>query len=84
MKKMLVLAVLFFVILLLAGSETIAQCAMCKATATSNLEGGGNIARGINTGILYLMAVPYLIIMIIFRKQLAGVLKMLLAKVSSK
>lgn len=47
---------------LLFQASTFAQCAMCRATATSDLEGGGNIGNGLNTGILYLMAIPYIIL----------------------
>jgi hypothetical protein len=48
-----------------------AQCAMCKASAESNLANDPNsVARGINKGILYLMAVPYVLLMFIFRKQI--------------
>lgn len=39
-----------------------AQCAMCKAVAESDLEGGGTAAKGINEGILYLMFIPYILI----------------------
>ena len=39
-----------------------AQCAMCKATAESNASNGGTLADGLNEGILYLMAFPYLIL----------------------
>jgi hypothetical protein len=39
-----------------------AQCAMCKAVAESDLDGGGKAALGLNSGILYLMAFPYLLI----------------------
>ena len=38
------------------------QCAMCKATAESNANGGGSEAAGLNSGILYLMFIPYLLI----------------------
>jgi uncharacterized membrane protein len=49
---------------LLLGVETVvAQCAMCKAIPTSNQANGGTIADGLNTGILYLMAIPYLLLM---------------------
>lgn len=47
-----------------------AQCAMCRAV----LESGGNnaAAEGINNGIVYLMAIPYLLLagisFIIYRK----------------
>lgn len=39
-----------------------AQCSMCKAVAESNSEGGGAMAVGLNNGILYLMAFPYILI----------------------
>lgn len=55
---------LFFIFLLANKTTVFAQCAMCKTTASSDLENGGSIANGLNTGILYLMAIPYLILMI--------------------
>tara|TARA_B100000214_G_scaffold369243_1_gene341987 strand:- start:742 stop:966 length:225 start_codon:yes stop_codon:yes gene_type:complete len=36
-----------------------AQCAMCKAVVEANLKEGGNVGAGLNHGILYLMAMPY-------------------------
>lgn len=45
--------------LLLAPLAAHAQCAMCKATAETNAEGGGVEAEGLNAGIVYLMAMPY-------------------------
>ena len=36
-----------------------AQCAMCKAVVE---QGGKEVAEGINSGIVYLMAFPYIII----------------------
>ena len=45
---------------------------MCKAAAESSLENNPNgIAKGLNKGILFLMAFPYIIVGIIFRKELA-------------
>ena len=35
---------------------------MCKAVVESNLETGSQIGKGLNNGILYLMAVPYIAI----------------------
>ncbi len=37
-----------------------AQCAMCKASVESN--GGEDLATGLNSGIIYLMFIPYLLI----------------------
>lgn len=40
-----------------------AQCAMCRASVeTASGESQDTIANGLNKGILYLMAVPYVII----------------------
>lgn len=42
-----------------------AQCAMCKAVVEANLESGGSIGAGLNDGILYLMAMPYIFIIVV-------------------
>lgn len=57
LKKIFALSALFFIL----TCDVSAQCAMCRANAESNLKSGKNkIGRGLNTGILYLMSVPYL------------------------
>ena len=44
------------------AAPTQAQCAMCTASVeSSSNESGDSIANGLNKGILYLMAVPYVI-----------------------
>lgn len=52
----------FFLIILLflAVIPAEAQCAMCRAVLES--EEGGQTAKGINNGIVYLMIFPYLLI----------------------
>jgi len=40
--------------------NTNAQCAMCRAVLES--EEGQSTAEGVNDGIMYLMAIPYLLI----------------------
>lgn len=58
MKK--ITLIMLALILMLAG-ETLAQCAMCRSTLENNVSNGSpGIAAGINTGILYLLAIPYL------------------------
>jgi len=44
------------------GSTVLAQCPMCSMAAESNLENGGHIGRGLNAGILYMFAAPYVIV----------------------
>lgn len=36
-----------------------AQCPMCKISTESNLSNGGTTGKGMNTGIFYLLLVPY-------------------------
>jgi hypothetical protein len=67
--------ILFLAILtVFSNSEILAQCAMCKSVVGSNKDAGGNIANGLNTGILYLMAIPYLLLSVlaiyVFRRRI--------------
>lgn len=48
--------------ILLVGKLSFAQCAMCKAVAESNMNGGDSMASGLNNGIVFLMFIPYLLI----------------------
>ena len=42
--------------------DVVAQCPMCRMAAESNLQQGGSMARGLNTGILYMLALPYILV----------------------
>ena len=62
MKKLTKVFILILVVGLYFLPDVTAQCAMCK----SNLEmarqnGGTNVGNTLNDGILYLLALPYLI-----------------------
>ncbi|MEY3050609.1 MAG: hypothetical protein RLY31_394 [Bacteroidota bacterium] len=35
---------------------------MCKIAAESNLKDGGKAGKGLNAGILYMLALPYLLV----------------------
>lgn len=54
--------ILLFITLtiLLVSLDISAQCAMCKAVVETNLETGDTKGVGLNNGILYLMAIPYI------------------------
>ncbi|HWW39939.1 MULTISPECIES: hypothetical protein [unclassified Pedobacter] len=39
-----------------------AQCAMCTISAEQGVKNGNTQSKGLNTGVLYLMAIPYLLI----------------------
>ena len=51
--------ILFIAFSLVVILETSAQCAMCRAVLES--EEGQATAKGINDGIVYLMAMPYIL-----------------------
>ncbi len=43
-----------------------AQCPMCKAAVESSVKGGqSNAGKGLNDGILYLLAAPYLFVAVL-------------------
>lgn len=57
MKKLVLSTFLFS---FFSITVSVAQCAMCRATAESNLkDGSSSVGAGLNSGILYLMAIPY-------------------------
>jgi len=39
-----------------------AQCPMCKLSTEQNLKDGGTAGKGLNKGILYMFAAPYLMV----------------------
>ena len=58
MKNKILLFITFTILLI--SSDITAQCAMCKAVVETNLETGDTKGMGLNNGILYLMAIPYI------------------------
>ncbi len=53
------ITLLLVVMLGLTQKAAIAQCAMCRAVVE---QGGEEIAEGINSGIVYLMVFPYIVV----------------------
>lgn len=49
-------------VFIVATPEVLAQCPMCRMSAESNLQNGGTMGQGLNTGILYMLAMPYLLV----------------------
>ncbi len=64
MRKVLILAISIILLKIVSMQQIFAQCAMCKGTAEKSLEASSTAAVGLNIGILYLLAMPYLIIII--------------------
>jgi|NOAtaT_7_FD_contig_121_417733_length_4092_multi_3_in_0_out_0_2 hypothetical protein len=61
-KKFLIFFFTLCFLFVLSDTSLIAQCPMCKIAAESNLKNGGTQGKGLNLGILYMLATPYLLI----------------------
>lgn len=58
-------------ILVVSAYAAYSQCAMCKAAAESDAANNPNsVAKGLNKGIMLLLGLPYIVVGIIFRKEL--------------
>jgi xanthine/uracil/vitamin C permease (AzgA family) len=53
--------IITFFLVLIASFSAFSQCAMCKAVVESD----AGMAKGINDGILYLMSIPYILLVVI-------------------
>ena len=55
-----------FVFIVLSAISVIntanAQCAMCSVNAEQSVKNGNSQGKGLNTGILYLLAIPYVLL----------------------
>ena len=67
---------------LLLSADALAQgCSQCKLLAEQGSEMDESaFGSNINTGILYLMVIPYLLLMFLFRKPIVAFFKGLFAK----
>lgn len=65
MKKKLYKIIIAFSLLFALQVSTVhvqAQCPMCRMSAESNLKSGGTAGKGLNAGILFMLAAPYTIV----------------------
>lgn len=72
-RLLLIAIVLFF------ASDVVAQCSQCSLLAEASGDGELGAGNNINTGILYIMAIVYIILMtafiVIFRDQIKAFFK---------
>ncbi len=54
-------------------------CSTCRAQIINSTKDDFTVGNGINTGILFLMIVPYIILFFLFRKQVFSFFKSLKA-----
>lgn len=60
--KSILISLLVVCLLVVFTGDLAAQCPMCKMSAESNLANGGTAGKGLNAGILYMLATPYLLV----------------------
>ena len=67
LTKTLIVTLVLIGVTLMASTDTLAQCAMCRATLESNVSNGSEqtLSSNLNLGILYLFSAPYLIVAVI-------------------
>jgi len=54
-------AILLFTLISLLSIDSRAQCPMCKTTVEANQKDGGKgLGKGLNSGILYLLSMPFI------------------------
>jgi hypothetical protein len=59
MKIKYILPVLLILACCLAATDVLAQCPMCKASLEEARKNGTQVGNSLNSGILYLLALPY-------------------------
>lgn len=54
-----------FIFWVLSQMGSFAQCVMCKSNAKSSLDNGAGVAAGLNSGIQYMLVIPYLVLLVV-------------------
>jgi len=60
MKKMVIIFLFILGCTLTMSIPAKAQCAMCSISAEQGTKNGNTQGKGLNSGVLYLLALPYL------------------------
>ncbi|MES2827148.1 MAG: hypothetical protein V4687_03305 [Bacteroidota bacterium] len=62
MKKVILVLLLLLTVSASSVSVVSAQCAMCTVSAEQSVKNGNTQGRGLNTGIIYLLVIPYILL----------------------
>ena len=65
MKGLKTLVLLIVGVLVCNITQVLAQCAMCTTAVESNARNGSMTTNGLNHGIMYLLAAPYLAVAVV-------------------
>ncbi len=67
--------ILFFLLLIFQLQSFSQGCSTCRAQIINSTKDDLTIGNGLNTGILFLMIVPYIILFFLFRKHIFNIYK---------
>ncbi|WP_316737686.1 hypothetical protein [Pedobacter aquatilis] len=65
MKAKLIYLFFTVAILFISTLSVNAQCAMCTINAEQGVKNGNTQAAGLNTGVIYLLVIPYLLALVV-------------------
>ena len=65
MKKIIRFCSIFVVLIFLFVPNLFAQCSMCAINAEQSTKNGNTQGVGLNTGIIYLLVIPYILAIVI-------------------
>jgi len=65
MKKKIAFVLFLMVLTFAAVLQANAQCAMCSINAEQGVKNGNTVSAGLNTGVLYLLAIPYVMAIVV-------------------
>ncbi len=63
MSKKFILIFLILISIFAILPKANAQCAMCSVNAEQSVKNGNTQGKGLNAGIIYLLAIPYVLMM---------------------
>lgn len=63
MSKRFILILFILVSTFAIAPKATAQCAMCSLNAEQSVKNGNTQGKGLNSGIIYLLAIPYVLMM---------------------
>ena len=67
--------ILFFILIIFQLQSFSQGCSTCRAQIINSTKDDLTIGNGLNTGILFLMIFPYIILFFLFRKQIFNIYK---------
>ncbi len=76
-RKALIILVVLLVFVAFTPDIFAQGCSQCRLVPQTNAANGGTIGASLNPAILYLMAVPYVILFLVFRKKIVTLYKAL-------